>query len=214
MMQFIKKIGCGTLKKIGLGGSIHLYEESALKQYGWFDSFRLKESIDADGNPIPWYTYAFKNFLEQRLRADFEVFEYGSGNSTRWFAQRVSRITAVEHDKAWIAEISAKLPDNASIISRSLGSSYIEAILQENKKFDIIVVDGRDRVKCALYAAGFLKPDGVLILDNSDRSWYQPIKDTLEDSGFKKLDFWGMGPITNSEFCSTIFYRKGNCLGI
>ncbi len=214
MIRSIKNVVWGFLNAIGLGGSVQLYLGSALKDYGWFRSYKAKQSIDANGNPLPWYTYAFIYFLNPRIKSSFEVFEYGSGNSTRWYGARVKNITAVEHDTQWIQLISPKLPANSKVLARPLGDTYIQAVSTENKKYHIIVVDGRNRVKCTDYAVNYLTEDGVLILDNSERSWYQKAKDLMEAKGFKRLDFQGMAPIVGHETCTTVFYREGNCLGI
>ena len=214
MIQFVKRQSWALLNAVGLGGSIQLYIDSALKQYGWFQSFSQRMSVDAAGNPIPWYTYSFMFFLEPRLRADFRVFEYGSGNSTRWYSKKVHSIDAVEHDHEWIKIIAPQLPGNVKLMERELGKSYVQAVGEVGAKFDVIVVDGRQRVKCVSFAKNFLKPEGVLILDNSERYWYQDAKDLLEAQGFRRLDFRGMGPIVGYEFCSSVFYRDGNCLGI
>jgi len=170
--------------------------------------------MDAKGNPIPWYTYTFIFFLEPRLKSTFKVFEYGSGNSTRWYGARVQSITAVEHESDWIKIISPKLPANARMIESALDETYVQAVKNDQTQYQIIVVDGRKRVRCVSFAADFLTPDGVLILDNSEREWYQPAKDLMEARGFKRLDFRGMGPIVSYEFCSSVFYKEGNCLGI
>lgn len=214
MIQFVKRQSWALLNAVGLGGSIQLYIDSALKQYGWFQSFSQRMSVDGAGNPIPWYTYSFMFFLEPRLRTDFRVFEYGSGNSTRWYSQKVHSIDAVEHDHEWIKIIAPKLPDNVKLMERALGKSYVQAVGEIGEKFDVIVVDGRQRVKCVSFAKDFLKPEGVLILDNSERYWYQDAKDLMQQHGFRRLDFRGMGPIVGYEFCSSVFYRDGNCLGI
>jgi len=211
----IKKLKDGTwnlLNTIGLGGSAQLFLGGALKQYGWFKSFHSKQSVDANGDPLPWYTYPFILFLKPRIKSHFEVFEYGSGNSTRWYAARVKQITAVEHDSEWIKLIRPKLPANAAVIERPLGDSYIQAV--KEGFYHIVIVDGRNRVKCACFAADYLTSDGVLILDNSEREWYQKAKDYLENKGFRRLDFIGMAPIVGIETCTSVFYRDGNCLGI
>ena len=75
-------------------------------------------------------------------------------------------------------------------------------------------MDGRNRVKCTAFAVEYLTEDGVLILDNSERDWYQPAKDLLTSKGYKSIDFRGMLPIVGHESCSTVFYKDGNCLGI
>jgi hypothetical protein len=214
MIQSLKKIAWNFLNVFGLGGSVQLYLQSALRQYGWFHSFSTKQSVDAQGNPLPWYTYSFIFFLEPRVKPHFEVFEYGSGNSTRWYGSRVKKITAVEHDFQWVSQIRAGLPANAEVISRELGDGYVQAIGEKTTRYHIIVVDGRERVRCTAFAVDFLTEDGVLILDNSERAWYQMAKDHLHAKGFRSIDFRGMLPIVGHESCSTVFYRDGNCLGI
>jgi hypothetical protein len=214
MLQKIKNSVWGLLNSMGLGGSVQLYLSGALKQYGWFRSFHSKQSVDIHGNPLPWYTYSFILFLKPRLKPGFVVFEYGSGNSTRWYAERVSHINAVEHDSEWIKLIRPKLPSNATVIERPLGQTYVESVSGTGQLYNIIVVDGRNRVRCASFAVDFLTQDGVLILDNSEREWYQKAKDLLAGKGFRRLDFIGMAPIVGIETCTSVFYRDGNCLGI
>ena len=214
MIRSIKNVVWSGLRAIGLGGSFQLGIDSALTKYGWFRSYHSGRSEDARGNALPWYTYSFILFLEPRIRKSFQVFEYGSGNSTRWYASRVDRISAVEHDKEWIKIVSTLIPSNARVIPAELGDEYVQAVGQEKKLYNIIVVDGRKRVKCTAFAVDYLTPDGVLILDNSERGWYQEAKDLMEKKGFRKIDFYGMAPIVGHETCSTVFYRNGNCLGI
>lgn len=48
-------------------------------------------------NPIPWIPFAARDFLEPKLQPHMKVFEWGSGGSTIWFAQRVAHVTSIEH---------------------------------------------------------------------------------------------------------------------
>lgn len=212
MVENLKDKTWKLLNAIGIGGTVQLHLESALRDYGWFRSFHSKQSVDGDGNPLPWYTYPFISFLKPRIKPHFEVFEYGSGNSTRWYAARVKYIKAVEHDSDWIKLISPKLPSNTKVLKRPLGETYIQSV--KDGRYHIVVVDGRNRVKCACFAADFLTEDGVIILDNSDRVWYNDAKEYLEHKGFRRLDFTGMTPIVAIVTCTSVFYRDGNCLGI
>lgn len=202
------------LNQLGIGGLVQLHLESALKDYGWFKSYRLKQSVDAQGNPLPWYTYPFIAFIKTRIRPHFTVFEYGSGNSTIWYAARVASITAVEHDKKWYEMVLPRLPSGASIRYRDRGERYVQAVGETGDRYHLIVVDGRDRAKCALFAVNYLTEDGVIILDNSEREWYQAAKDGLALMGFRCLDFKGMAPIVGLETCTSVFYRNNNCLEI
>ena len=214
MIKPIKKLVWSGLNRIGLGGSVQLHLESILKENGWFRSYHSKRSVDAAGNPLPWYTYPFIHFITPRIKPNFEAFEYGSGNSTKWYAARIKQISAVEHDKEWVEIVRPDLPTNAEVLYRDLGKEYIEAIAEKNKKYHIVIVDGRKRVKCAIFASDYLTPDGVLILDNSEREFYNEAKEYMKNKGFKRIDFYGMAPIVSHETCTSVFYRLGNCLEI
>ncbi len=187
-----------------------------LKEDGWFESFKTKQSIDKDGNPIPWCTYPFIKFIEPRLKKNFNVFEFGGGNSTIWYAKRVNSIKAVEHDKGWIEYISNKMPKNAKIIYRelSLDGDYSKEVLNNGNKYHIIIIDGRDRNNCAKNGLNCLTNDGVIIFDNSNLLDYKESMDLFQNKGFKRIDFIGLSPVTNHNNYTSIFYREDNCLGI
>lgn len=202
------------LNTLGMGGVVQLYLKSAPKQYGWFRSFHTKRSVDAAGNALPWYTYPFIAFLAPRLTQNQRVFEYGSGNSTRWYADRIKHITAVEHDETWAGMVATQLPANTTLLPRILGDAYIQAVAEANERYQIVVVDGRQRVECVLFSADYLTEDGVLILDNSEREAYREARMFLQQRGFRSLDFFGMTPIISDESCTSVFYRAGNCLNI
>jgi hypothetical protein len=87
-------------------------------------------------------------------------------------------------------------------------------VLKYRNEFDIVVIDGRDRVSCARNSLGALKPDGVIVWDNADREEYRPGYQFLESNGFRRLDFAGLGPLNAYQSTTAVFYRDSNCLGI
>lgn len=211
MKRFLWKI----LNTFKLGGPIQLYLNSQLKEDGWFNSFYKKESIDKNNNPIPWYSYPFIKFLEPRLKKEFSVFEYGSGNSTLWFSKYVKSVKAVEHDKTWYDKVKPKLPANAELIYREIeNKNYSKEISASGSKYDIIIIDGVDRNNCVYESVNLLSQNGVIILDNSERNDYKESIEFLFSKGFKKIDFWGMCPVTPINTCTSVFYKDDNCLGI
>lgn len=216
MIRKIKNIVWKFLNTIGIGGPIQLMLNGALKEDGWFKSFNTKQSIDKDGNPIPWCTYPFIKFIEPRLNNRFNVFEFGGGNSTIWYANRVNTIRAVEHDKKWAEYISKKMPKNAEIIYRelSLNGDYSKEILKNGSKYHIIIIDGRDRNNCAIKGINCLTDDGVIIFDNSNLPDYKDSMELFKNKGFKRIDFIGLSPVTNHNNYTSIFYKEDNCLGI
>lgn len=211
----MKKLFWKILNGFKLGGPIQLYLNSQLKEDGWFNTFYKKESVDKNNNPIPWYSYSFIKFLEPRLKKEFSVFEYGSGNSTLWFSKRVKTVKAVEHDKNWYEKVKANLPANAEIVYREREDNYYakEVSASENK-YEIIIIDGVARNNCVYESVNSLSQNGVIIFDNSEREDYKSSIEFLFSQGFKKIDFWGMCPVTPINTCTSVFYKDGNCLGI
>lgn len=144
------------------------------------------------------------------------VFEFGSGNSTLWWGKKVSKVISYEHDLSWYQSFKNRLPSNVEYHHCELayGEEYSKAILDYNNAFDIIIIDGRDRVNCAKNSLGALKDHGVIIWDNSDRESYEEGYSFLIQNDFKRLDFEGHGPINSYGWSTSIFYRNNNCLGI
>jgi hypothetical protein len=216
MVRKAKNMIWWLLRKINLGGPIQLMLNGALIEDGWYKSYNTKTSVDKNGNPVPWCTYPFIKFIETRLKNNFNVFEFGCGNSTLWYASRVGYIKCVEHNKEWFDNISQKLPENASAVFREIenGGSYSKEVLKERMKYDIIIIDGRDRVNCIFNSVDALADNGTIILDNSDRLQYKEGIAYLIDKGFRKIDLIGMSPVTSHNNHTSIFYRDNNCLNI
>lgn len=213
---FIRATIINVLKFFDLYSLYCLRRGGALKDAGWFKSFKTKTPIDRDGKPIPWMTYSAISFLERRINSNLTVFEYGCGNSTFWWARRVKNIVSCEHDMSWHEKIKELIPVNAELyhINLEYNGKYSKFISKYNQVFDIIVIDGRDRVNCAKNSLSALKENGVIIWDNSDRDCYEEGYIYLLNSGYKKIDFEGMGPVHEFSWCTSIFYKGENCLNI
>lgn len=216
MIKKIKQVIWNILIKIKVGGAVQLFLASGLREDGWFESFNSKKSIDKNGDPIPWCTYPFIKFIGPRLKKDFKIFEYGSGNSTLWYAKKVGEIIAVENDLDWFNKVSSSLPTNAKVIYCELkyDGEYCRKVTTQNKKYSIIIIDGRDRVNCIKHSINFLSDDGVIVFDNSNLSQYMDGNNFLISNSFKKIDFWGLSPVTGHNNCTAIFYKAINCLDI
>ena len=185
-----------------------------LKKLGWFRSAKLNKPVDTNGNPIPWITYSSLRFIESRVSNNHRVFEFGSGNSTLWWQDRVASVVAVEHDKYWHAEMLPALADNVEYILEQDPINYSSAVGASDSRYHIIIIDGIDRNRCAEMAIQKLYDDGVIIWDDTDYDEFVRGTKLIEEHGFRRLDFWGLGPITWSDGCTSIFYREKNCLGI
>lgn len=187
-----------------------------LATIGWFKAFDTRQAVDGSGNPLPWVTYSFIDFIKTRLNKELTIFEYGSGNSTLFYASKVKRVVSVEHDEAWYQRIVKEKAPNAEMIFTQLekGGEYSQKAGLLGEKFDVIIVDGRDRVNCCKYSVDALSDNGVLVLDDSEREIYQEARTFLTEKGFKELPFTGISPGLFYNKATSVFYKATNCLGI
>jgi len=180
---------------------------------GWFNSFKVNSPVGKNNEPLPWMTYPFIDFIKDRLNKELTVFEFGSGNSTLFFAERVKKVVAVEHDKEWYNLIKSKMSENVSIHLKNLSEEYQNAVINY-KQSDIIIVDGRNRNECIYNSVKSLSASGIIVLDDSERKDYDEGKGFLKKSGFKSIDFWGFSPGLFYKKATSVFYKFNNCLGI
>ncbi len=92
-----------------------------LNDIGWFKAFESHSPVDGEGDPIPWVTYSFIDFIKERLRKQHTVFEFGSGNSTFFYAKYAGLVVSVEHDKDWFEKIVKSKPENSEMIFLRIG---------------------------------------------------------------------------------------------
>ncbi|MFZ4862637.1 FkbM family methyltransferase [Sphingobacterium sp. Mn56C] len=198
-----------------LRGLLSLSAKGYFIQTGWLLSYKKKQALALDNSPIPWLTYSFLDFLDGRLKANMRLFEYGAGNSTLYFSKIVNFVRSIEHDKAWYEQVKASFAENVHISLLPLTNQvYEKAILAEEGYFDIILIDGRNRVACIKNAIQKLSPQGVIILDDSERTKYGEAFTFMHTEGFKQLPFSGIAIGAIHRKCTTVFYRSNNILNI
>lgn len=189
-----------------------LRRKSFLRSSGWFKSFRTGKSVDQSGNPIPWFTYPVIDLLNKRLPNDFTIFEYGCGLGTRWWASKAKQVDAVEHIKKWADDVSENMPGHVQILHRPLGEKYEESVSASGINYDIIVIDGRNRVKCCEASLPYISNIGIFIFDDTNRDKYQEGVQLLKRAGYRQLQLRGFSPIEFMECETSIFYKDGNLL--
>lgn len=147
---------------------------------------------------LPWWTYPASREIEDWLGSrggQARVFEFGSGASTLWLAQRAGEVHSVEHDAQFVdvlrpivapyanvhlrcVEATPRRPDSTAVSDRRGHEhldfeEYVAAVAEPGGLFDLIVIDGRARSACLLAAIPQLAEDGVIVFDNADRAGYQ-----------------------------------------
>jgi hypothetical protein len=191
-------------------------DKGYLDEVGWFNAFYGQLPVDRDNSPIPWVTYSFIDFIKERLKRQFTVFEFGSGNSTYFYAKYAGIVVSVEHNREWYDKIAATKPENAEIFFCELvrDGDYCRMPLKLEETFDMIIVDGRDRVNCCRQSVKALSEHGVIVLDDSEKVDYKEGINFLVSKGFKELTFTGISPGLFYRKATSVFYRPDNCLNI
>jgi protein-L-isoaspartate O-methyltransferase len=191
-------------------------KDSYLQLTGWKESVRKGYPCKEDGSEVPWMNYPMISLLEKRLNKDLTIFEYGSGYSTIFFARLAKSIDSIEYDEKWFELIKLKVPDNAKVyfVDKDVDGKYCRSIDLTGKNYDIVIVDGRDRVNCIKQAVEKLTERGVIILDDSERERYKEGIEYAVQKGFSTLELVGMKPGSFGIHNTMIIYRSGNCFNI
>lgn len=220
--KVLEKFKLDTIAKLIKDNSSYLVES------GWLKSASMNQAVDRNGNPVPWLTYPLIQFIEPKLSSDLSMYEYGSGNSTLWFAKFVGTIRSIEHDLEWFKKINQNMPTNVTLVHKSVDQKmayheltymgfqdeeqYTEDIKHNFSRYDIILVDGIYRNRAIVNASQCVTDRGVIILDNVDYVEAREGREYLTNMGYRSVEFWGMCPIVHHDSCTAIFYRDENCL--
>ena len=191
-------------------------ENSFLYKTGWMQSLGGKKPLDGEGNIIPWMNYPVVNLLKNKLTRDLVLFEYGSGYSTLFYAERVKEVVSVEYDEEWFNLMSVLLPSNARVVFKAVdvAGDYCRVVSSTKMLYDLVIVDGRDRVNCVKESMSCLSEKGVVLLDDTHRERYKDAFNYALSEGYNFLDLEGFKATGPGLFRTTIFYRDGNCLGL
>jgi hypothetical protein len=184
-----------------------------LHEIGWHNSFFNNRPLDINKQPIPWLTYSFMDFLFPRLTKEMVIGEYGAGSSSLYFASKVKAVYSIESDAVWYEKI---ISNNVSNLNIKLASeeTYPIGFLNFAEPLDIVLIDGMQRVECAKKCLQFLKPDGVVIIDDTEQKEHSEGVTFLLKSGYKKIDFSGISPGLFYKKSTTIFYKENNILNL
>jgi hypothetical protein len=190
----------------GSAAMMRNFQLLAVEQGQW-RSIRKRTAVDASGGALPWYTYPAIEYLSSFDFRDCAVFEFGSGNSSFFWASRARSVVSVESDKTWFDAVDHQKQANQSVLHRTDAPGYVNALAEQGQLFDVIVIDGRWRDQCVQQAPGHLREGGMIVLDNSDRMLEQECGKALRGEGFIQVDFSGFGPINGYCWTTSVFMK-------
>lgn len=177
---------------------------------GFFRTAQNWVSLDGKSQEIPWMTYPTVAFLKSLEMQEMTVFEWGSGHSTVFFAQRAKHVFSVENSQPWYNKVTSMLKkhslENSTIFFETHPEKYVKAIENPKKMFDLIIVDAAHRRACLEIAPTFLKKNGMILLDNAEK--YSDIESILSRNEYHHILFEGFGPIHAEQWQTKIFIKK------
>ena len=108
------------------------------------------------------------------LAQDADVWEFGSGGSTVWFAERVKSLTSIEDNEAWAKAVAEALQDREGALVAHVHLRYVPTAKQPDAitgagLFDVVLVDclrQEQRRRSIVLGATHVKPGGWLVADD------------------------------------------------
>lgn len=155
--------------------------------------YRIRAMLRSRRHPdAPSLTPQAINFLAHALDRRHVGVEWGSGNTTRWFARRTRHLVSFETSDSYYAQVQATLAaealtnvdyrlvpfvddDDEKVMHESAWVRSAHAV--EPGSIDYALVDSSPRGCLCAAIAPRLKPGGLLILDNAN--WYIPPPDDI-----------------------------------
>ena len=143
----------------------------------------------------PWMSDQEIDLVKKYLSEDKVMLEWGSGGSTCTFSPLVKEYYSIEHVKEWYENVEEFLklqiyrskvfnylvePDKPRTIPTKYEEfqTYIEYVDKLNKKYDIVLIDGRARLDCAKYIIPYLNENAVIFIhDYFHRPQYYKVTD-------------------------------------
>jgi hypothetical protein len=148
----------------------------------------------------------FLDWFESYDFSDFNLIEFGSGNSTNYFADKVETVVSFETDINFYNNFKSSLSENVDY-------RFIQKYDLENKIPDIEINDKTivfidSASNRFLLTKNILKTESpnILILDNSNE--YKNTCKFLYDNGYLEIPLWGLRFMEVEEACTSVFIKN------
>jgi hypothetical protein len=146
----------------------------------WLDNPNEWQFIDlSNGYIYPWITMDSLLFLNTLDVSEWTVFEFGTGASTLWWANKCKRIVTLDVNPVWyekvrryaqekgLKNIEFHLVDLTKHPLRETACSmYLDVLRYQEQKFDAVIVDASFRDEASILADKHIKEQGWIIADN------------------------------------------------
>ncbi len=166
---------------------------------------------------VPMISYRARREIGTLLGPDTRMIEFGSGNSTPWFAARVGYLFSIEDVPDWYEHVQRALQGLGTMnVCHELrtAENYADLSSIEDWSLDFALVDGSDREGCIRAVLPKLKRGGWLYLDNTDKDMTRPDGDLrrAEAALREAVDARGGSIRCFSDFSPTNFFVEQGML--
>ena len=142
-----------------------------------------------------------KDMFKKYVRKSNIYFEFGLGGSTVFACQskNINKVFCVESDRAWIRKVKSEIRKckitfiyvdinaNPNNWGRPIDKSkiknwpkYSSSILEIEYIPDLVLIDGRFRVACAINAFKVIHNDGIILMHDYNRKGYHVVEKFLK----------------------------------
>ena len=154
----------------------------------------------------PMLSLPFLDWFESYDFSDFNLIEFGSGNSTNYFYEKTKNIVSFETDINYYNNLQTLLSDD-------IDYRFIQKYDLENKIPDI-EIDNKTIVFIDSASNRFLLTKNIfkvgspniLILDNSND--YKNTCRFIHSQGYSEIPFWGLRFMEIEEACTSVFIKN------
>ena len=172
-----------------------------------------KKIIALQGKALPALSQEVQKKIEDILKPNMRVLEFGSGHSTIWFAELGCKIISIEHQPGWYQEVLKWLNERkleASVFLRSSDTIHKVAKICPDKSIDLVFVDCLDikRRECVCASWSKVKPGGYLVLDDSYWKFLYPLCSALDSWDREIVKGYYVRKTNKRHFYQTSFYRR------
>jgi len=163
--------------------------------------------VSSNGSAVPWYTYPFHDYLLDLDCSTWKVIEFGSGQSTLFWASRAASVLAYEHSDEWKQKLLPQCPENVEIRLFE-GEQTLGQLAQLEFVPDLVVVDGWKRGACAIRSIEAFGLEPLYVLENSD--WFPQAAAAMRAAGLVEVRFKGFGPINGYAWVTSLMISQSS----
>lgn len=162
-----------------------------IKNMNTFDLVEWQK-LAPNGLIYPWWVHSFLEVLDTLDLKDKTWLEFGGGRSTAWLRSKCKWVDTIEGNLEWASQAMQDCDRNnlfnGFVYADNLPDGVQERkqeffnLIPNDKKYDIISVDGIWRYECLQWALDHFKGrGGLLIADNwqQDYVWISPAAEEL-----------------------------------